>query len=160
MRQMCLMTVRPSEDIEGCLKCLDVIVRYAWIPKEALSVYVYILCIVVNMEIHAAEAWRITKNLMGTHLGHSALYTLCQIIQGGAGGDVALLRGAIFFVGMSLWGNQKIPTLDSYSPMTILPTFHAASIARTHHLVVYEIALQAERLVTKARPIPRSCMVG
>ena len=83
MSQMCLMTVRPSEDIEGCLKCLDVIVRYAYIPKEALSVYVYILCIVVNMEIHAAETWRITKNLMGTHLGHSALYTMCQIIQAG-----------------------------------------------------------------------------
>ena len=147
---MCLMTVRPSEDIEGCLKCLDVIVRYAWIPKEALSVYVYILCIVVNMEIHAAEAWRITKNLMDTHLGHSALYTLCQIIQGGAGGDVALLRGAIFFVGMSLWGNQKIPTLDSYSPMTILPTFRQASLVCTHHLVVYEITLQTERLVNKA----------
>ena len=82
MSHMCLMTVRPSEDIEGCLKCLDVIVRYAYIPREALRVYVYILCIVVNMEIHAAETWRITKNLMGTHLGHSALYNMCQIIQG------------------------------------------------------------------------------
>ena len=82
MSHMCLITVRPSEDIEGCLKCLDVIVRYAYIPREALRVYVFILCIVVNMEIHAAETWRITKNLMGTHLGHSALYTMCQIIQG------------------------------------------------------------------------------
>ena len=63
---------------------------------------------------------------------------------------MALLRGAIFFVGMSLWGNQRISTLETYSPMTILPTFRQASLVCTHHLVVYEITLQTERLVNKA----------
>ena len=72
-----------------------------------------------------------------------------KMYTGGGGGDVALLRGAIFFVGMSLWGNQRIDHLDSYSPMTILPTFLQASLACTHHLVLYEITLQTERLVTK-----------
>ena len=75
---------------------------------------------------------------------------------GGGGGDVALLRGAIFFVGMSLWGNQRVDHLDSYSPMTILPTFLQASLACTHHLVLYEITLQTERLVTKVLGLHRS----
>jgi len=153
MSQMCLVTLASSQgqhsNITGCLKCLDAILCYAYIPKVALKVYIYILCVLVNMEAHCAEAWRITRNLMGTHLGHSALYTLCQIIQGGGGGDVALVRGAVFFVGMSLWGNQRVQSLDSYSPMTILPTFLNAALVCTHHLVIYEMTLQTERLVTK-----------
>ena len=37
---------------------------------------------------------------MGTHLGHSALYCLCQILQTpDFKKDVALIRGAVFFVG-------------------------------------------------------------
>ena len=82
--------------------------------------------------------------------GRSLTPILFCPISGGGGGDVALLRGAIFFVGMSLWGNQRISTLETYSPMTILPTFRQASLVCTHHLVVYEITLQTERLVNKA----------
>ena len=55
----------------------------------------------VNLEVHCVEAWRISKNLMGTHFGHSALYSLCQILQSSEfKGDVALTRGAIFLIGM------------------------------------------------------------
>ena len=55
----------------------------------------------VNLEVHCVEAWRISKNLMGTHFGHSALYSLCQILQSSEfKGDVALTRGAIFLIGI------------------------------------------------------------
>ena len=40
---------------------------------------------------------------MGTHLGHSALYNLCQIIQTSTSAtDIALIRGAVFFIGKEL----------------------------------------------------------
>ena len=43
------------------------------------------------------------RNLLGTHLGHSALYTLCQIIQVSTSHtDIALIRGAVFFIGKLL----------------------------------------------------------
>jgi hypothetical protein len=46
------------------------------------------------------EAWNTMRNLLGTHLGHSALYNLCQIIQTSTSStDIALIRGAVFFIG-------------------------------------------------------------
>ena len=77
--------------------------------------------------------------LSRTHLGHSALYCLCQFIQIGEGqGNVALVRGAVCLVGRSLWGNQRIEQLDSYSPMTILPTF-AQALQCNNPLVIFEV---------------------
>ena len=76
---------------------------------------------------------------MGTHLGHSALYCLCQILQTyDFKKDVALIRGAVFHVGMALWGAQRVKTLDTYSAMTIMPTFQSALQCR-HQLVLYEV---------------------
>jgi len=48
--------------------------------------------------------------------------------------NVALVRGAIFFIGMSLWGAQRVKTLSNYSATTILPTFVNA-LGCKHHLV-------------------------
>ena len=62
--------------------------------------------------------------------------------------DIALIRGAVFYVGMSLWGAQRVKSLDSYSAMTIMPTFINA-LDCGHQLVLYEILLQTERLVSK-----------
>ena len=39
---------------------------------------------------------------------------------------MALVRGSVCLVGKSLWGDQRIEQLDSYSAMTILPTFAKA----------------------------------
>ena len=85
--------------------------------------------------------------LSRTHLGHSALYCLCQFIQIGEGqGNVALVRGAVCLVGRSLWGNQRIEQLDSYSPMTILPTF-AQALQCNNPLVIFEVTFQVDSLV-------------
>ncbi len=52
---------------------------YSYIPKEVLPTFISTLCRVVNMDEHCNEAWRIMGSLMATHLGHSALYNLCQV---------------------------------------------------------------------------------
>ena len=136
---------------------------YSYVPKEALPAFISTLCRVVNMEEHCNEAWRIMSSLMATHLGHSALYNLCQIAQlqqfapplldrqllqerGGTARrperlDVSLVRGAVFFIGMSLWGSKCVDNMQRYSPMTILPTFIQALRCR-NHVVTYEITLQ------------------
>ncbi len=104
---------------------------------------------VVNLEQHCMEAWKIARHLMGTHIGHSALYSLCQILQSSDfRRDVAVVRGAVFYVGLSLWGTQRVKTLETYSPMTILPTLESA-LKCQHYLVIYEVVLQTERFVTK-----------
>ena len=68
------------------------------------------------------------RNLMGTHLGHLSIYSMCCLMQSEEFvTDGALLRGAVFFVGMALWGSQRIPTLK-HAPASVLPSFlHALS---------------------------------
>ena len=115
---------------------------YSYIPKEALQTFICTLCRVVNVEIHCTEAWRIMGQLMGTHLGHSALYSLCQIIQSKEHqSDYALVRGAIFYIGMSLWGSKSVKNMQNYSAMSILPSFVLA-LNCEHHIVTYEVTLQ------------------
>lgn len=144
-----ICTNSKAEGVKLCLNSLDAVICYNYIPKEGLFAFICLLCRVVNLEEHCTEAWRISRNLMGTHLGHSALYSLCQILQSpDFKDDVALIRGAVFYVGMSLWGAQRVKTLDTYTPMTILPTFESAMDCK-HHIVLYEVILQTERLVSK-----------
>ena len=149
LSEICLIDDNIPENINSCLQCMDAILCYTYIPKEALRTYMCSLCIVVNMDDHNHEAWRITRNLMKTHLGHSALYCLCQFIQSGEGrGHIALVRGAVCLVGKSLWGDQRIEQLDSYSPMTILPTFVQA-LSCNNPLVIFEVTTQVDNLVEK-----------
>lgn len=48
---------------------------------------------------------------------------MCQFMEtGDHSEDVAVIRGAIFFVGAVLWGNRNIKSLR-YSPPTVLSSF-------------------------------------
>jgi len=68
------------------------------------------------------------RNLLGTHMGHSALYTMCRILQDpGAAQDVCLLRGAVFHVNMALWGTKRVTTLKCTST-SVLPSFLCVSV--------------------------------
>lgn len=40
--------------------------------------------------------------------------------------DAALLRGAVFFVGMALWGAHRLPALKN-TPTLVLPSFFKVS---------------------------------
>ena len=147
--KICVNAQTVNDEITLCLNTLDAITCYNNVPKEGLFAYVCLLCRLVNLEHHCTESWRIARNLFGTHLGHSALYCLCQLLQApDFKKDVALIRGAVFFVGMSLWGSQRVKSLDGYSAMTIMPTFNNA-LDCGHQLVLYEVLLQTERLVSK-----------
>jgi len=137
-----------DKEILQCLDILKCVVMYSYVPPEALVHFVSCVCRVVNLSNVSSDAWDTMKKMMGTHLGHSALYQLCQIIQNPDNREeTALVRGAVFFIGHSLWGAQKIQSLK-YSPMTVLPVFCTA-LDTPHQLVLYEVVVQVERLVTK-----------
>jgi len=135
-------------EILRCLETFNSVVVYSYVPPEALADLIASLCRVVNLAELTKDAWNTMRNLMGTHLGHSALYNLCQMIHNAANrDDVALIRGAVFYIGMSLWGSQRVHSLK-YSAMTVLPTFMQA-LKADHQLVTYEVTLQVERLVVR-----------
>lgn len=63
------------------------------------------------------------RNLLGTHLGHASLLTMCRVLQEPAlANDPGLLRGAVFHVNMGLWGRHRITSLQC-SPTAVLPSF-------------------------------------
>lgn len=61
--------------------------------------------------------------------------------------DVILLRGAVFFIGMSIWGSRRVSTL-SYKPVHVLSSLKT-TLRSNHHLVAHEVMLSLQRLVKK-----------
>ena len=49
--------------------------------------------------------------------------------------DILLLRGAIFFTGMALWGSRKVSTLK-HSPSSVLPSFYQVCEAYSMHTYI------------------------
>lgn len=88
------------------------------------------------------------RNLLGTHMGHSALYKMCYLLQdSNFKQDVRLLRGAVFYINMGLWGFCKIQKLEC-TPSSVLPSFDEA-LKCNHPIVMYEVILAIQRLVNK-----------
>ncbi|KAK9508825.1 hypothetical protein O3M35_006287 [Rhynocoris fuscipes] len=88
------------------------------------------------------------RNLLGTHLGHSSLSTMCKILlSDNSIGDVGLLRGAVFYINMALWGNKRVQTLKC-TPVAVLPCFQSALRCK-NTVVMYEVILSVQRLVNK-----------
>ncbi|PSN43169.1 hypothetical protein C0J52_09893 [Blattella germanica] len=136
------------EVVLTCLQVLDTVVCYSNLPSDSLRTFISALCRTVNVEAYCQSSWKVMRNVLGTHMGHSALFTMCGILQDpGSAQDVFLLRGAVFHVNMGLWGTKKVPTLKC-TPTSILPSFLRA-LESNHSVVTYEVMLSIQRLVNK-----------
>uniref|UniRef100_A0A670JMJ0 Tuberin n=1 Tax=Podarcis muralis TaxID=64176 RepID=A0A670JMJ0_PODMU len=148
VNMICLLCIQTSSavDIEVSLQVLDAVVCYNCLPSETLPVFIITLCRTINVKELCEPCWKLMRNLLGTHLGHSAIYNMCRIME-----DryfyAALLRGAVFFVGMALWGAHRLPSLRN-SPTSVLPSFLKA-MTSPNTIVSYEIVLSITRLIKK-----------
>ncbi|XP_045848746.1 tuberin isoform X7 [Meles meles] len=146
---LCVQTVS-SVDIEVSLQVLDAVVCYNCLPAESLPFFIVTLCRTINVKELCEPCWKLMRNLLGTHLGHSAIYNMCRIMEDRAyKEDAALLRGAVFFVGMALWGAHRLCSLKN-SPTSVLPSFYEAMTC-PNEVVSYEIVLSITRLIKKYR---------
>lgn len=146
---LCVQTVSPM-DIEVSLQVLDAVVCYNCLPAESLPLFLVTLCRTVNVKELCEPCWKLMRNLLGTHLGHSAICNMCYIMEDRAYmEDAPLLRGAVFFVGMALWGAHRLYSLRN-SPTSVLPSFYEAMTC-PNELVSYEIVLSVTRLTKKYR---------
>ncbi|XP_015588565.1 tuberin [Cephus cinctus] len=137
-----------TEVVSGCLEALDCIVCYSNLQPDSLQTFIIALCRSVNVETYCQISWKIMRKLLGTHMGHSALYTMCRLLQDQSlQRDVRLLRGAVFYVNMGLWGTHRIPKLVC-TPTSVLPSFFQA-LQCNHPIVMYEVTLSIQRLVNK-----------
>ncbi|XP_039314152.1 tuberin isoform X4 [Solenopsis invicta] len=137
-----------TEVVSGCLEALDAIMCYSNLQSDSLQTFIIALCRSVNVETYCQTSWKIMRNLLGTHMGHCALYTMCRLLQDiNFQRDVRLLRGAVFYVNMGLWGTHRIPKLEC-TPASVLPSFYQA-LQCNHPIVMYEVTLSIQRLVNK-----------
>uniref|UniRef100_A0A2K5K279 Rap-GAP domain-containing protein n=1 Tax=Colobus angolensis palliatus TaxID=336983 RepID=A0A2K5K279_COLAP len=152
VQMICLLCVRTasSVDIEVSLQVLDAVVCYNCLPAESLPLFIVTLCRTINVKELCEPCWKLMRNLLGTHLGHSAIYNMCHLMEDRAYmEDAPLLRGAVFFVGMALWGAHRLYSLRN-SPTSVLPSFYQA-MACPNEVVSYEIVLSITRLIKKYR---------
>jgi tuberous sclerosis protein 2 len=144
----CSLATNPSSpsETELCLSFLDAVICYAVFPPQTILSCIVTLCHTLNIERFIQKSLEVMQRLLGTHLGHTVVYTMCSVLQDKVhGADVLLLRGAVFFISMSLWGVKKVDTLSL--PFTaVLPAIHQASLSG-HTLVIYEVTLSVLRLV-------------
>ncbi|XP_063790965.1 tuberin isoform X4 [Pseudophryne corroboree] len=150
VHMICLLCNRTTSfyDIEVSLKVLDAVVCYNCLPSESIPTFVITLCRTINVKELCEPCWKLMRNLLGTHLGHSAIYTMSRIMEDKAyWEDAPLLRGAVFFVGMGLWGAHRLFCLKN-SPISVLPSFLKAMNC-PNAVVSYEIVLSITRLLKK-----------
>ncbi|CAG7833459.1 unnamed protein product [Allacma fusca] len=121
----CTTAVR--QDTLECIHVLETVISYgSSLPTNSLSTFLATLCRTVNIEFLCQASWKTVRNLLGTHLGHSGLLTMCKFMEtADRTEDFAVIRGAVFFVGVSLWGTKLVRTLK-YTPSTVLSSFAAA----------------------------------
>uniref|UniRef100_A0A3P9MT67 Tuberin n=1 Tax=Poecilia reticulata TaxID=8081 RepID=A0A3P9MT67_POERE len=134
--------------VQVALQVLDAVVCYNCLPSESLTVFIITLCRTVNVKEFCESCWKLMRKVLGTHLGHSAIYTMCRIMEERVYmEDAPLLRGAVFFVGMALWGAHRLPALKN-TPTLVLPSFYKA-MSCANEVVSYEIVLSITRLIKK-----------
>ncbi|XP_015768229.1 PREDICTED: tuberin-like [Acropora digitifera] len=144
VRETCNVTrtTKEEEDIELCLCLLDAVVRYSCLPSNALFDFIAIACRAVNIEKFCQHSWKLLSG--GKHCFYYAYLSYkCSDNHS----DTMLLRGSVFFIGMCLWGSQRVPNLK-YSNTTVLPSMLQA-LSSHHSLVALEVTLSVQRLVKK-----------
>uniref|UniRef100_A0A670Y0B4 Tuberin n=1 Tax=Pseudonaja textilis TaxID=8673 RepID=A0A670Y0B4_PSETE len=147
---ICALCIQTSSavDIKVSLQVLDAVVCYNCLPSEILPMFIITLCWTINVKELCEPCWKLMRNLLGTHLGHSAIYNMCRIMEDRyVAAYAVLLRGAVFFVGMALWGAHRLQSLKN-SPTSVLPSFLKA-MSTPNAIVSYEIVLSVTRLIKK-----------
>lgn len=152
--RLCISAVEAgnADLVGGCLQVFDALVKYGSVPRRALPVVVEALCASVNL---SPDTWRLVRNLLGTSAGHRTFQELldrvarCGSIPGAQMSrlDLTVVRGAVFCVGMSRWGSQRVKTLK-YPFCAVLPALLKALDCQ-NAVVVYEIVLSLQRLLKK-----------
>lgn len=130
------MCSTPDDIVLQCLDVLDALLCYTVLPNKMLPEWVNALCRTVNREIYVQKSWDIMKKLLGTKMGHAALLYMCNLLDNSSNvNDDALLRGAVFYINMGLWGStcSKANDLFKQSPTSVLQSFLFVSFSLSEY---------------------------
>ncbi|XP_075973057.1 tuberin-like isoform X2 [Anticarsia gemmatalis] len=160
--QLCVFAAEASV-VQSGLSLLEAVVSYSLLPRRALTTFVAALCRTVNLEHYCQNSWKLMRNVMGADMGHAALQEMVDILRSGSSGgaastgpaggaaqdegDAGLVRGAVFYINMALWGPRRVPTLK-VSFLAVLPAFLKA-LERNQPVVTYEVVVSVQSVVTR-----------
>lgn len=147
---------KSEDDIKLCLQIIEAMLCYSYLPSGSLRHVTTTLCLILTVKSLCDLAWKLMRKLLGTHLGHAAVSTLCSLLQdrsrehivtgGGSHQQHELVaRGAVFMLGMGLWGTERVTSLK-HSAAAILPSLLKA-VECNSGIVSYEVAMALQRLV-------------
>ena len=132
------------------ISVFDAVLCYSNLPNESIVIFTSTLCRLVNKHNLSHVSWKVMRNLFGTHLGTTTLYTLIHCLQ--TSNDPPLLRGGIFFIGMVLSPGERPTNCPVCPPAVILPAFSEALKHSQHALVLVEVGQTLEKLVAAEGP--------
>jgi tuberous sclerosis protein 2 len=135
-------------DVESCKRCLSffhVLATHKLEHAASTSSSLRTLCCMVNADGHAT--WSIMKHLLNGKAGFQVLRGLIHLLENPQNNSQWVLRGAVFFVGMSCWGSQRITKLDIGWAAILLAL---ESVLECHDgVVIFEVILSIQRLIKK-----------
>ncbi|KAB7503587.1 Tuberin [Armadillidium nasatum] len=131
------------EEVNSCLKFMDTLIAYVFVPSGALTKFVATLARLVSIPSIVGDTWKVMRNLLRTELGNTALCSLCELIENED--NFHITRGSIYFVTNAMWSKHKITSL-TFRTMAVLTTLRKASES-IHPLVIYETAISLSKLV-------------
>ncbi|KAG9337413.1 hypothetical protein JZ751_028834 [Albula glossodonta] len=142
------------------LQVLDAVVCYNCLPSDSLPGFIITLCRTVNVKEFCESCWKLMRKVLGTHLGHSAIYTMCRIMEERYGRRAADVAGVM---GGGRRAQERGPTRRTppccaerssslsalkNTPTLVLPFFYKAMTC-ANEVVSYEIVLSITRLIKK-----------
>ncbi|CAO3611653.1 unnamed protein product [Mucor fragilis] len=99
-------------DMGSCLDFADIVVRYRFVPFDALSLFLDMVSasvMLVPVELQKSKSWPIFQNLLRSHCAHSAILTLCRFLDkepSKVDADNILIKGAITLLSEIAWGKS------------------------------------------------------
>ncbi|GIX79846.1 tuberin [Caerostris extrusa] len=145
INQLCSRS-KKHEDVEESLKVLGAVVMFSHLPKPSLHKFICTLCITVNHEKFVSHSWEKMRYILGTYIGHTVIRYLCVVLEDiNHHPDSRIVRGAVYFIGMALWGPNRVSSL-THPPAAIIPAFLKA-VDRNSDIIAYEIILALKKLI-------------
>ncbi|KAF7725921.1 Tuberous sclerosis 2-like protein [Apophysomyces ossiformis] len=144
-------------DLQACLAFTDVVIRYRFVPFDALKPFLEILCAAVMLPDDlipnkAVILWPIFTNLLLSHCAHSAILTLCKLleepVESGLG-EETLANGAILLLSETAWGHKSRTSADAYMVSDAILLMYLRRCALQHNNSVNANVLKSLTLLVE-----------
>lgn len=136
-------------DVESCKKYLSffhILATHSLELAASTSVSLRTLCCMVNADGHGT--WSIMKHLLSGTAGYQVLRGLINLLENPFTSNQWVLRGAVFFIGMSCWGSQRVGKLEDVKWAPILLAMESV-LKCNNGVVIFEVILALQRLIKK-----------